>query len=129
MERFADPAVQQSVEVDLALIGSYAQWRSDVELTIVQTAKAPKAQALYRLPSVPGIGQILRVVLLYEIHDMSRFPRVQDFVSSCRLVKCAQASAGKRYGTSGAKIGHASLTWAFSEAAGRLLRNHPVGPT
>ena len=96
MERFADPAVQQSVEVDLALIGSYAQWLSDVELTIVQTAKAPKAQALYRLQSVPGIGQILRVVLLYEIHDMSRFPRVQDCVSSCRLVQCAQASAGKR---------------------------------
>src|SRR5438132_10451914 len=41
VERFADPAVQQSVEVDLALIGSYAQWLSDVELTIVQTAKAP----------------------------------------------------------------------------------------
>src|SRR5437773_570725 len=68
VERFAAPAVQQSVEVALALIGSYAQWRSDVELTIVQTAKAHHAQTLYRLPSVPGIGQILRVVLLYDIH-------------------------------------------------------------
>ena len=97
-ERFPDPAVQKSVEVDLALIGYYDQLLSDVELTIVQTAKQHDAHTLYRLQSVPGIGKILSLVLLYEIHDISRFPRVQDFVSYCRLVKCAKESAGKRYG-------------------------------
>jgi hypothetical protein len=35
-----------------------------VELTIVQTAKQHKAHALSRLQSVPGIGKILRLVLL-----------------------------------------------------------------
>jgi transposase len=84
-------------------------------------------QTLSRLPSVPGIGKILRLVLLYEMHDLTRFPRVQDVVSSCRLVKCAKESAGKRYGTAGAKIGNASLKWAFSEAAVLFLRNHPAG--
>jgi len=127
VERFSDPAVQKSVEVDLALIGYYDQLLSDVELTVVQTAKQHDAHTLYWLQSVPGIGKILSLVLLYEIHDISRFPRVQDFVSYCRLVKCAQESAGKRYGTSGAKIGNASLTWAFSEAAVLFLRNNPVG--
>ena len=95
VERFSDPAVQKSVEVDLALIGSYDQLLSDMELTIVQTAKQHDAHTLYRLQSVPGIGKILSLVLLYEIHDISRFPRVQDFVSYCRLVKCAQESAGQ----------------------------------
>ena len=65
-------------------------------------------------------------MLLYEIHDVNRFPRVQDFVSYGRLVKCAQASGGKRWGTSGAKIGKAQLTWAFSEAAVLFLRDHPA---
>jgi transposase len=37
---------------------------------------------------IPGIGKILALVLLYEIHDIDRFPRVQDFVSYCRLVGC-----------------------------------------
>jgi hypothetical protein len=60
---------------------------------------------------------------------MTRVPRGQDCVSSCRVVQWAKASAGKRYGTSGAKIGHSSLTWAFSEAAGLLLRHNPAGPT
>jgi len=93
----------------------------------VRTAKQHDAQTLYRLPSIPGIGKILRLVLLYEIHDITRFPRVQDFVSSCRLVKCAKESAGKRYGTAGTKIGNAYLKWACSEAAVLFLRNNPAG--
>src|SRR5512145_1355219 len=80
-ERFPDPAVQKSVEVALALMDSYDRLLSNLELTIRQTAKQHAAQSLYRLQSVPGIGTILRVVLLYEIHDITRCPRVQDFVS------------------------------------------------
>src|ERR671930_2363219 len=38
-ERFPDPAVQKSIEVDLALLDSYDQLLRDLELAIVQTAK------------------------------------------------------------------------------------------
>src|SRR3989442_624207 len=79
-ERFPDPAVQKSIEVDLALIGHYDQLLRDVELSILKTAKQHNAQTLYLLRTVPGIGEILSLVLLYEIHDIQRFPRVQDFV-------------------------------------------------
>src|SRR5262245_34787993 len=96
---------------------------------MVQTATPHDAQPLYRLPSVPGLGQILRVVLLSAIHDMRRFPRGQDVVSYGRLGKCAQASAGIRSGTSGTTSGNASLQWACAAAAVLLLRHHPVGPT
>src|SRR5262249_6180187 len=126
-ERFADPAVQKSVEVDLALLDYYDQLLRDLELAIVKTAKQHDANTLYLLQTVPGIGKILSLVLLYAIHDIARFPRVQDFVSYCRLGKCAKESAGKRYGTSGTKIGNAYLKWAFSEAAVLFLRNNPAG--
>ena len=99
----------------------------DMELTILKTAKQHDANTLYLLRTVPGIGEILSLVLLYEIHDIHRFPRVQDSVSYCRLVKCAKESAGKRYGTSGTKIGNAYLKWAFSEAAVLFLRANPAG--
>jgi transposase len=79
------------------------------------------------LRTVHGIGPILSLVILYEIHDIDRFPRVQDFASYARLVKCAKESAGKRYGTSGKKIGNAHLKWAFSEAAVLFLRGNPEG--
>jgi transposase len=124
-ERFADPAVHKSIEVDLALITYYDELLRDVELTLVNTAKHHDANTLYLLQTVPGIGKILSLVWLYEIHDIDRFPRVQDFVSYCRLVKCAKESAGKRLGTSGTKSGNAHLKWAFSEAAVLFLRDHP----
>ena len=126
-ERFADPAVQKTIEVDLALITYYDQLLGDLELSIVKAAKHQDANPLYLLQTVPGIGKILSLVLLYEIHRIDRFPSVQDFASYCRLVKCSKESGGKRLGTSGAKIGNAHLKWAFSEAAVLFLRNNPQG--
>jgi transposase len=126
-ERFAAPAGQKSIEVDLAL-GSYDdELLRDVELTIVKTATQHDANTLYLLPTVPGIGTILSLVLLDDIHHIDRFPRVQEFASSCRLVKGAKESNGKRSGTSGAKIGKAHLNWAFSAAAVLCLRDNPAG--
>jgi transposase len=126
-ERFAEPAVQKSIEVDLALITYDDQLLSDLELSIVKSAKQHDATTFYRLRSVPGVGKILALVLLDDIHDIRRFPSVQDFTSYGRLVKCARESAGKRYGNSGTKIGNASLKWAFSEAAVLFQRNNPAG--
>jgi transposase len=126
-ERFDEAAVQKTIAVDLALITYYDELLTDLELSILNTAKHHDANTFYLLQTVPGIGKILSLVLLYEIHDIRRFPRVQDFASYCRLVKCAKESAGKRLGTSGKKIGNAHLKWAFSEAAALFLRNNEAG--
>jgi transposase len=126
-DRFADPAVHKSIAVDLALITSYDQLLNAIELSIVKAAQHHDAHTLSLLQTVPGIGKILSLVLLYDIHTIDRFASVQDFVSSCRLVKCAKESAGKRVGTSGKKIGNVHLKWAFSEAATLFLRNNAAG--
>jgi hypothetical protein len=55
-------------------------------------------------------------------------PTVQACVSYGRLGTWATASAGKRWGTSGPKIGKAHLNWACSEAAVWCLRAHPPAP-
>jgi transposase len=126
-ERFAAPAVHKSIEVDLALVGHYDALRRDMELSGLTTAKEHHTNTLSWLRTVPGIGELRSLVLLYESHDSPRFPRVQDFVSDCRVVKWAKESAGKRYGTGGSKLGNASLKWAFSDAAVLLLRDNPSG--
>lgn len=126
-ERFDDAAVHKTIEVDLALITYYDELLKDLELYILKAAKHHDAQTLYLLQTVPGIGKILSLVLLYEIHDIRRVPSVQDFASYCRLVKCSKESGGKRWGTSGKKIGNAHLKWAFSEAATLFLRNNEPG--
>jgi transposase len=75
---------------------------------------------------VPGIGNVLALTILYEIHDIRRFDRVQEFASSVQLVKGRKQSAGTMLGTSGAKMGNVHLKWAFSEAAVLFLR-HATG--
>jgi len=126
-EHFPDPSVRKTIAVDVSLIDHYDQLLGEVELYLTRTAKAHDVQTFSRLQSVPGIGQILALVILYEIQDIARFPRVQDFVSYCRLVKCAKESAGKRLGTSGKKIGNVHLRWAFAEAAVLFLRQNQPG--
>src|SRR5436190_15967212 len=100
-DHFPDPSVRKTIEVDVSLIDHYDKLLGEVELYITRTAKAHDVQTFARLQSVPGIGTILALVILYEIQDITRFPRVQDFVSYCRLVKCAKESNGKRLRTSG----------------------------
>ena len=108
-ERFADVSVRSSITFDLRRIDFYDGLLNEVELEILRHAKLHNPNTLHLLDSVPGVGKILFLVLLYEIHDICRFPRVQDFVSYCRLVKPKKESAGKTYGFIGAKIGNAHL--------------------
>jgi len=126
-EHFLDPSVRKTIEVEVSLIDHSDQLLGEVELYLTRTAKAHDVQTFARLHSVPGIGKILALVLLYEIQDLPRFPRVQDFGSYCRLVKCAKESGGKRLGTSGKKIGNVHLRWAFAEAAVLFLRQNQPG--
>ena len=125
--QFADPSVRKSIDVDLALIDQYDTLIVDLELTIVREAKRHDADAFHRLRSVPGIGKVLALTILYEIHDVTRFDRVQEFASYARLIKCAHQSAGKKLGTGGAKMGNVHLKWAFSEAAVLFLRHTKDG--
>jgi transposase len=124
-EHFPDPSVRKSIDVDLALLDRSDTLITDLDLTLVRTAKEHDADAFPRLRSAPGIGTVLALTILYEIHDITRFDRVQERASYARLVKCAHQSAGKTLGTGGATMGNVHLKWAFSEAAVLFLRHNP----
>ena len=126
-EQFKDPSVQKMINVDFAVIEAYDPIIAKMERDIIQSAKHhdPVTHAL--LNTIPGVGRILSLVILYEIENINRFPTVQDFASYARLVKCAKESNGKKYGSSGKKIGNAHLKWAFSEAAILFLKGNDPG--
>jgi transposase len=129
LDRFEHRCVQKTMAVDLALVDCYDPLLAELERSIEQTAQGHAPVSLALLRTVPGVGKILALVLLYEIEDIARCPRVQAFVSYCRLVKSARESNGKRHGPSGKKIGNAHLKWAFSEAAVLLLKNNAPAQT
>lgn len=116
LERHTNEYLKLTVETDLALIREYDKQIDRIERTIMAAAKKDRWRDLHLLLSVPGIGNILAMSLLYEIGDINRFPTHQDFVSYCRLVKGSVESAGIIKSTRGGKMGNGYLKWAMKEA-------------
>jgi transposase len=126
-EGFEDASVKESLAADVALVDHYDVVIRELELTALRRARGHDLDSFERLKTIPGIGKVLALTILYEIHDIGRFSRVQEFASYSRLVKCETSSGGKKLGTNGAKIGNAHLKWAFSEAAVLWLAKCPEG--
>src|SRR5262249_48132302 len=119
----ADASVQRSAAVDLAVIDCLDAQLGALELYLTRTAKVDDVQTYHRLQTIPGVGKVLALVLLYEIHDIARFASEGQFLSYARLVRPRHESAGKVVGWGGQKIGNAHLRWAFAEAACLFLRS------
>jgi transposase len=123
VERFADPSTRLAVGADLGLIDAYDGQIADLERYLVPHAKVDDPVTFGLLRTVPGIGPILGLTLLYEVDDIARFPEPGHFLSYSRLVRCPHASAGKKKGSGPKRVGNAHLKWAFSEAACLMLRS------
>lgn len=126
---FHDPSAVKMVKHDLEMVNHYTKLIRSME-SHIYTARFSKREIgheLSLLESVPGIGRVLSMTILYEIEDIERFPTVQNFISYCRLIKPKKTSGGKITGTSGKKIGNHHLRWAFSEAVLIHLRDDAQG--
>ena len=123
-DHFQDPSVRLNVETDIAMMDSLHSQITRLENYIIKHARNYDGRMLYRLKTVPGIGNVLALTIMYEVLSIERFPSVQKFCSYSRLVKCASESAGKKSGYSGSRIGNAHLKWAFSEASVLFIRGN-----
>lgn len=124
-DRFEDPVIQTSIDCDCELLELYDLEIRRLEGFLEKRVKAHDPRAYYLLRSIPGIGKILAMTIIYEIHDIDRFETVGSFASYSRLVKCPHSSNDKLHGYGDAKIGNVYLKWAFSEAAVLSLRGNP----
>lgn len=123
VENFEDPTVRKSIEVNLEMIEALNKTLYQLEWYIEKNARQHDYHSLVLLRSVPGIGPILGLVILYEIHDINRFKKVQNFSSYARLIRPEKTSDGKWAGTSNKKIGNHHLKWAIKEAAILFIRD------
>lgn len=108
------------------LIRSYDARITLIDQRLDALAKKEFGRDYALIRTVPGIGRVLALTILFEMDTVGRFPTVKDFVSYSRLVKGSVASAGKVKGLTGGKMGNAYLRWAFGEAAIIAKRSHPL---
>jgi transposase len=120
---FEDLNFRLNCEADIKMSEALDSTISKMEQHIGRETQHYLPKELSVVRSIPGIGNIIGLLIVLEIGDINRFDTVQQFSSYCRLVKCAHESAGKKHGHGNKKIGNAYLKWAFSEAACLLIKS------
>jgi transposase len=84
--QFADQSVKKSAAVNLALIDRLDELIGELELYRTRTAKVDDVQTYHGLQTIPGVGKVLALILLYEMHAVGRFDSAGQFLSYARLV-------------------------------------------
>lgn len=124
--KLSEAQMVSSITMDLDVIDKIDSILNPVEAEIRAKAKLHDRTTLNLLLTVPGIGDMMSLVILYEIGNISRFPSPQKFSSYARLVRCERQSAGKKTKGGFQKIGNPYLKWAISEIIIHAPSTSPV---
>lgn len=114
-----------SMQVDLDTLEHLTNLNFALEQRINERAKGHDNESLRILRTIRGCGTIISLTILYEIHQIERFPTVQKFSSYSRVVKNERSSHGKKQGSKNNKIGNPYLRWAFGQVAIMVQRFYP----
>jgi transposase len=115
------PHTQQAVEIVLDELDHVTDNLKQIEGQMTELF-SPCTQTNW-LKSLPGVGDILAVVIWTEIGSIERFARAEQLASYCGLVAREDSSGGKiRFGPVRRDV-NVYLKWAFVEAANSSLLN------
>ena len=92
-----------AIQADLTMIDAFNRLIKPLEGQIEKIAYLHDPNNLYLLKTIPGVGLILALTILYEVHDIRRFKTVQRFCSYARLIRPEKESDGKWAGKSNKK--------------------------
>ena len=114
IEIFSEYGLSDLITPDLETINAFDPIIENIEKEIKEKAISHNPRDLMLLKTAPGIGEILALMILYETHDIRRFPKHQNYASYTRVVRCHQTSGGKITGIKNQNIGNPYLKYAFS---------------
>ena len=115
LNRFSAEEIRTNIQTDLDMIEMLNPVIRSLEDQILKQARYHRHLDYALLQTVPGVGQMIALNLIYEIQDIGRFKTVQRFSSYCRVVTCERSSNGKSKGSRNQKIGNPYLKWGLSQ--------------
>jgi transposase len=123
LDRLGSCELRLAIEATLEVLAMLTQQIERLEKAVL--AKGRREPNYQLLQSIPGVGKILGLTVVYETGDIRRFPAVGNYASYCRCVDSRRISAGKKKGTGNKRNGNRYLSWAFIEAANYIVRFEP----
>jgi len=127
LERFRTDDIRTNIMTDLDMIKVLNPMVAGLEDQIEKQARHHRHLYYTLLQTVPGVGRMIGLNLIYEIHDISRFKTVQRFSSYCRVVRCERSSNGKSKGSRNQKIGNPYLKWSMSQIIMNGRKRESIG--
>lgn len=115
------PFTRQSVETQLELLDQVEDHIRGCEKQIQEVVQASPQMKL--LMTLPGVGQILAVVMALEIGQVSRFPGPDHLASYAGTVPRVKSSGGKTFLGKVRPDVNRYLKWALIEAANVVVLN------
>ena len=107
--------VQMFAAANIRLIKELRVEIGSIEKAVMRHAKYFDRELLQLLQTIPGMGPIISMGILYEVDDFARFADEGHFASYCRLVTPRHESGDKVTGGGHRKCGNSHLKWLFSE--------------
>ena len=107
---------------DLALVGQVSKASIGFltrQIRVIEAfieRKLELKDAYKKLVTIPVIGMILGLTIMFETGPVERFEKVGNYASYCQAVSSQWTSNGKSKGNGNKKNGNKCLSWAFSEA-------------
>lgn len=108
----------------IQIIGFLSKHIQQFEKRALEQAKVKDVYKL--LLTMPGVGPILALTILYETGDIERFSSPGNYSSYCRCVRATRLSNDKTKGYNNRKNGNRYLAWAYVEAVHHAIRYCPV---
>ena len=116
------PETARCLNQQLQLLDSISVQISCLEERIhILTALTP---TMLLLKSLPGVGDILSIVIEREVGNIQRFPSAPQFSSYCGTTPRVSSSGGKTHYGRLRTESNQYLKWAFIEAANAVAAHH-----
>lgn len=120
------PETQRCMRAELVLLDQICFHLQALEVRIQE--RTQNSEQLQLLKTLPGVGDILAIVISEEIGSIKRFNSAENFASYAGTVPTISSSGGKtRYGRM-RKQSNQYLKWAFIEAANGVALRHTSSP-
>ncbi len=112
---------RRSVEVQLALLDQVEEQIEAAEKQIREVVALTPEMKLLR--TVPGVGEILAIVIALEVGEVDRFPACEHLASYGGTVPRVHSSGGRTYHGKVRPDVNRYLKWALVEAANCIVLN------
>ncbi len=119
IESIDSPMVKLNLETNIKMIVSLNMTIAFLEKSIKEAVKKDKAKQYVLLQTIPGVGELIALIIIYETYDIKRFKSHQKYASYCRVVMPQRMSNGIKKKGGNPKMGNPYLKWAF----GQILHN------